>query len=197
MYMTKSKIIMSALTVLALFIAVEETISVKQAVATSHSMIDTSNLCLKHAAVLEAEMDLPQHILRAVSVTESGHWLPSLNKSVAWPWTINVEGKGYHFQTKTAAITAVSLFQKQGIESIDVGCMQINLKYHPDAFASLEDAFDPKHNITYAADFISKNKRRTGVWQKAIGVYHSRYTSRNHQYVRKVYANWEKIDKSI
>jgi hypothetical protein len=36
--------------------------------------------------------------------------------------------------------------QGEGVRSIDIGCMQINLVHHPDAFGSLEAGFDPITN---------------------------------------------------
>ncbi len=38
----------------------------------------------------------------------------------------------------------------RGVQSIDVGCFQINMYYHPGAFATLEQAFDPRANAAYA-----------------------------------------------
>ena len=37
--------------------------------------------------------------------------------------------------------------------------MQINLFHHPDAFASLDAAFDPMDNIAYGADFLRRLHR--------------------------------------
>ena len=68
---------------------------------------------------------------------------------VVWPWTINVEGKGFHFKTKRDAIRFVKDQMTAGKESIDVGCMQINLKYHPDAFTSLDQAFSPRRLLNH------------------------------------------------
>lgn len=162
---------------------------------TESNIIATSNLCLEYSSLYEEEQELPKNILRAIALTESGRWFREINTSVAWPWTINVKGKGYHFDTKEEAIAAVKSYQKQGIKSIDVGCMQINLKYHPEAFENLEQALDPEYNVAYAADFIRKNKKNTGLWQQAVGVYHSRYSSKNRHYIRKVYSNWKQINK--
>ena len=63
-----------------------------------------------------------------------------------WPWTINAEGRGQFFATKLEAIAAVRALQASGVRSIDVGCMQVNLMYHPNAFASLDEAFDAPAN---------------------------------------------------
>lgn len=63
-------------------------------------------------------------------------------------------GKGRYFATKEEAVRAVKKLQAQGVKSIDVGCMQINLAYHGDAFDSIEDALDPETNVTYGAKFL-------------------------------------------
>jgi hypothetical protein len=41
--------------------------------------------------------------------------------------------------------------QAAGSQSIDVGCFQVNLYYHPTAFVSLAEGFDPAANARYAA----------------------------------------------
>ena len=67
-----------------------------------------------------------------------------------WPWTINAEGQGLFYDTKAQAVAAVRALQARGVRSIDVGCMQVNLMHHPDAFPTLEQAFDPQTNAAYA-----------------------------------------------
>ena len=41
-----------------------------------------------------------------------------------------------------------------GRTSFDVGCVQINYRWHGHAFPSLEDMFDPEWTATYAAQFL-------------------------------------------
>jgi hypothetical protein len=58
---------------------------------------------------------------------------------------------------------------------VDVGCMQVNLHYHPDAFASLDDAFDPTSNADYGAQLLVQlyQAEARGRWDIAVGLYHS------------------------
>jgi hypothetical protein len=135
---------------------------------------------------------IPPHLLKAISLTESGRQLPN-KQHVAWPWTINVEGKGYVYKSKDDAIDAVKRFQSQGIESIDVGCMQVNLKHHPDAFRHLEDAFDPQLNVAYAAQFLNGLRRQFGNWKAAVGRYHSASPAVHRPYVDKVQKKWQQL----
>ena len=77
------------------------------------------------------------------------------------------------FRTKAEAIARVRQLQSQGVRSIDVGCLQINLMYHPDAFRDLDEAFDPLANARYAVDFLTSLKEKTGSWEQASAAYHS------------------------
>ncbi len=94
-------------------------------------------------------------------------------RSTPWPWTINVEGEGHIYNSKAEVIAAVRGYQAHGVRSIDVGCMQVNLMYHPDAFASLDQAYDPAANAVYAAHFLNELYATTHNWQQATALYHS------------------------
>lgn len=156
--------------------------------------IDDSVICLDAAARLEKEFNIPPHILTAIALTETGK-----KKEIAGqdfftptPWAINIEGKGYYFSSKADAMIKVKKALAVGKKSIDVGCMQINLKYHGDAFASLEDAFDPYLNMRYAAEFVTSLYKRKKDWKKAVGHYHSGTPSLGRPYSDKVEQNWER-----
>lgn len=159
--------------------------------------IRESDRCTRYFAPYERTFYMPKNLLRAVSVTESGKWNRELNKSVAWPWTINVQGRGYHYDSKQEAIAAVKKFQAQGIESIDVGCMQINLRYHPDAFSSLDQAFEPKYNIGYAATFLKTHYETYNNWQTAIRMYHNADPVLGQRYLSRIYKTWRAEDEAF
>ncbi|HJO71542.1 MAG: hypothetical protein QF450_07035 [Rhodospirillales bacterium] len=57
----------------------------------------------------------------------------------------------------------------RGVRNIDVGCMQVNLLYHKDAFATLEEAFEPASNAAYAARFLKDLYATSGSWSAAAG----------------------------
>ncbi|MDA9735086.1 transglycosylase SLT domain-containing protein, partial [SAR116 cluster bacterium] len=59
-------------------------------------------------------------------------------------------------------------YLKLGDVNMDVGCMQISLKWHSDKFSTLEEAFDPVININYAADFLKKLFSIHKDWNLAI-----------------------------
>ena len=138
----------------------------------------------------EKQFALPAKLLQTIALVESGRPDPVSGRVTPWPWTINVAGVDHFFPTKAAAIEAVTDLQKAGTHSIDVGCMQINLMYHPNAFASLDEAFDPLTNTQYGARFLSALYREIGNWLQASAAYHSRTQEIGVTYETRVMAIW-------
>ena len=131
-------------------------------------------LCMEAAREAGVDFGVNYDLLNTISVVESGRWDNLRNRYVAWPWTVNANGKGYYFESREEALNAIKNFQKQGIKSIDVGCMQINMKYHGEAFSSVEEALDPEKNLQYGAKFLRSLYSQNGNdWMKAAGKYHS------------------------
>ena len=116
---------------------------------------------------------LPSGLLFAISQVESGRPDPAMRRLEPWPWTVQAEGRGIYFETKAQAVEWVKEARARGVTSIDTGCLQVNLFYHPDAFATPEDAFDPQRNADYAARFLLQLHAATGDWRQATGFYHS------------------------
>ncbi len=129
---------------------------------------------------------MPRRLVQAISTIEAGRLNPTTHRVLPWPWTINVGGSGYFYQNKAQAVAAVLVLQSAGIRSIDVGCMQINLMYHPRAFASLDDAFTPSVNVTYAVGFLSDLFSQTGSWPAATAAYHSQTSQIGAEYEKRV-----------
>jgi hypothetical protein len=136
---------------------------------------------------------IPAYLLRAVSFAESGRYDDAAKRQVAWPWTINAEGVGQTFPTKAAAIAAVNHLRGRGVKSIDVGCMQINLLWHANAFANLEAAFDPVANVAYAAKYLNELKDDRRSWVEAVGYYHSATPEYRERYKAKVMRIWNEL----
>ena len=134
---------------------------------------EPGQLCRAAIAAVEREAGLPPRLLAAMARVESGRRDPDTGWFHPWPWTINAEGRGSFFPTKAAAVAAVQGLQAQGVRSIDVGCMQINLRHHPNAFASLEEAFDPTSNARYATRFLKDLQAARGDWMRSASHYHS------------------------
>jgi hypothetical protein len=150
------------------------------------------SLCEAAVARQEARRNIPRGLMHAIARVESGQWESRRRAKVAWPWTINAAGNGRYLPTKNSAAAEIRRLQRQGIRSIDVGCMQVNLMHHPKAFRTLEQALDPGHNAAYAAEFLVSLKRAHGSWKQAVQHYHSTTPMRQKPYLRKVYDEWRK-----
>ncbi|QDH17878.1 transglycosylase SLT domain-containing protein [Swingsia samuiensis] len=151
-------------------------------------------LCSVPISQAEYQFNIPHNLLQSVALIESGRTTSRLGKREAWPWTVNAEGKGYFFNSKNEAIQAVREFIQEGIVSIDVGCMQINLHQHPDAFRSLENAFDPYLNAQYGGEFLHQLFGKTHSWLQAVGAYHSLTPQLGAEYRQHVFALWSGVE---
>lgn len=133
---------------------------------------DLSQICDQAAAYASRETGVPLSVLQAISLNETGQRRGGAMRP--WPWTVNMEGKGVWFDTEDEARAFVYRNYKRGARSFDVGCFQINYKWHGQAFASIEEMFQPQPNALYAAKFLLELYNEKGDWSSAAGAYHSR-----------------------
>lgn len=146
--------------------------------------------CVEAAELVQGTIDAPDHLLTAVAFNESARRAPN-GETAPWPWTINVGGQGYVFATKEQAVFAAQQLLNAGTRSFDVGCMQVNVFFHPRAFTSFEEAFDPLANMMYAADYLYQLKRQAGSWSRAVELYHSYTEEFNQIYGARFQNFWE------
>ncbi len=136
-------------------------------------------ICDTASAIAARNQNMPADALYAITLSETGR--SRGGKLRPWPWTVNMEGKGFWFDTREEALAYVTERYNAGARSFDVGCFQINYKWHGMNFESIEAMFDPMTNATYAAQMLSGLYAEFGDWTKAAGAYHSRtetYASR-------------------
>jgi Transglycosylase SLT domain len=133
---------------------------------------ETSALCDQAARAAAAQSAVPLDILLAITRAETGRrqdgaFLP-------WPWAINDNGQGFWFGTEEETLAAAQVRLAAGDENFDIGCFQINTRWHGESFASINDMLDPTTNARYAAQFLTELFQETGDWNQAIAAYHSR-----------------------
>jgi hypothetical protein len=150
----------------------------------------TGQLCRQAIAAAEKAHGIPSRLLAAIARVESGRWDQASGTFNPWPWTINSDGQGSFYDTKAQAVGAATSMRAHVTKSIDVGCMQISLTYHPDAFPSMDQAFDPASNAEYGARFLTQLFEKTSSWPRAVELYHSATPELGQDYQRKVYAAW-------
>jgi len=138
-------------------------------------------ICSGHAAALDQEMNVceremvraaavhnvPLGMLYAVGMSESGRG------GMLQPYALNIDGRPSFEASRPAALRAFRQAKLGGAKFIDIGCMQINHRYHGESFGSLEEMFDPAKNVAYAARFLSELKEREGTWTMAVARYHA------------------------
>lgn len=125
------------------------------------------NVCEQELVRAAAIHNVPIGMLYAIGLSESGR------RGSLQPYALNVDGRAAYELSKPEAMRAFRKAQLGGAKFIDIGCMQINHRYHAESFETLEDMFDPAKNVAYAAHFLSELKEREGTWTKAIARYHA------------------------
>jgi len=124
------------------------------------------NACLQHIDEAEQRFQIPRGILRSIAYVESS-W-----GGAPWPWTMNVGGRSYYFRTKAEAIQAASLPNGQ-LRPSDLGCMQINTRWHGHRFRNAGHMLDPRTNVLYAGWYLRTLYLQYGSWHEAVARYHS------------------------
>jgi soluble lytic murein transglycosylase-like protein len=154
------------------------------------SVLPANAACRQAITAAERAHGIPPHLLAAVARVESGRRDDASGSFNPWPWTINVDGQGSFYDSKAQAVAAAASMRQRATKSIDIGCMQISLTYHPDAFPDMGSAFDPASNANYGATFLAQLYEKTGSWPKAVEMYHSATPEIGQEYGRRVYAAW-------
>ena len=147
--------------------------------------------CEYLAKEAEVKYGLPENILLSISRVETGYQKVNGVRR-AWPWTLNAGGDSAYFQTKDAALKSLKRRVKQGVTNIDIGCMQLNFRWHKKFFKNLSDMMSPEKNVDYGARFLNRLHKRHGSWEKAVKYYHSSKSKFNVKYYKKVRAVWKK-----
>jgi hypothetical protein len=155
--------------------------------ASFGSGASASAQCRAAVQAAEYRRGIPRGLLLAIAEVETGR--PMAGGAIEpWPWSANAENQSYFFATRQDAVAWTRQALRRGVASIDSGCLQVNLQQHPDAFASVEEAFDPVPNADYAARFLMQLYRQTGNWRAAVGWYHSHTPTLADPYRDKVQA---------
>lgn len=128
---------------------------------------DPSKLCLQAASDAAARTGVPYDVLLAISKVETGR------DDRPWPWTVNFGGDGKWYDSAAEAEAGVNEALNQGATNVDLGCFQLNYRWHAQGFASVADMLDPDRNAVYAANFLAEQFARTGDWALAAAAYHS------------------------
>ena len=133
-------------------------------------------------------------LLLAVSLMESGK---RDNQTVSpWPYAFNTAGQSHFAPTHAAAVTYLrQAMRRYHPNRIDVGLMQINLRWHGDKVSSAEALLDPVTNLRIGCDVLKAALASApGDPELGIGRYHHwRDERRSRRYGRRVQGIWSNL----
>jgi hypothetical protein len=117
-----------------------------------------------------------------------------------WPWTLTVnrgvqagEAGGSavragprRFNSRVDAEQALSAYLASGVRDIDVGLMQINLRWHGRRVDNPLRLLDPRTSLAVAASVLREASAGAVGLRQAVGRYHSRQAARGQAYADRV-----------
>lgn len=141
--------------------------------------------CGDAARAAERHDGIPTGLLAAIGHIETGG-------AAGWNWSVNANQgmPGQRFSNPDSAMAYVRGMLGAGHRLIDVGCFQLDLFYHPDAFERWQDAFDTNASAEAAARILLGLHDRTRDWAQAVALYHSADPRRGQPYLRAVVQAW-------
>ena len=148
--------------------------------ANADELVLVKNQIRQLIAVQEEQNNIPSGLLLAIATVESG----------SEPYALNIQGKSVIGRNKTEAVNLIHEALAKGITNIDVGVMQLNIRWHRENFGSIEEMLEPKKNIEYAASFLLTLYKKYGDWHKAVRFYHSSTAEYYRKYSRKITLAW-------
>lgn len=154
------------------------------------SLAGFDNICLTEARRAEAQHGIPKGLLQSISRVEAGRKTVT-GEFMPWAWTLNDRGEGLFFDSREAALKHLEAAVAAGDHSVDVGCMQVNTKWHMGGFHELADMLDPVQNADYAAGFLLDLHEAHQSWDDAVKHYHSAEPEKHMVYHRRVLAELE------
>lgn len=127
----------------------------------------SQGICESEISAAAVKFGVPEGILYSVGLTETG------NRGSLQPWALNIEGKAVFAASRDDALQAFEDARSRGAKLIDLGCMQINHRYHGDQFSSPAQMLNPRRNVEYAARFLSQLHAKHVTWTMAVARYHA------------------------
>jgi len=161
-------------------------VSIANATENSISVLPVSNAFqgkLRETAWwrVATERGIDPYILYSVALVESAR----VSKRLAspYPWSLNQLGKPIIPTSKNKAREILYDSINNGIRSIDVGYMQVNVKWNGHRVSKPDDLLDPVRNIQVGADILSETiNSAPGDLALGIGRYHAGWQDSNRAY---------------
>lgn len=95
------------------------------------------------------------YVLYAVALVESRKH-GEQNHVTPWPWAINNAGKSFIPQSQQEAEVLLNKMLDEGRRNVDVGIMQVNLRWHGHRVAKPEHLLNPNTNLEIGARLLAE-----------------------------------------
>lgn len=131
---------------------------------------------------------IPPFVIYGIAKQESGVEKNGVRRP--HPWTLNINGpnpKSMRFASRHEAEQTLVDLLSQGIKNIDIGLMQVNLKYHGHSVSHPTELLDPKVNVIVASVYLGELFKRTGNLDQTVARYHSGDPDRGKKYKDAVF----------
>ncbi len=151
----------------------------------SQPTMAAENPCLVAAREAEARFHIPARTLQAMAMVETGHGREDGHRE-PWPWTVTINGHGHFYPDRNAAEAAAEHAIHAGAPSVDMGCLQLDWRFHHKALGSVRVGLDPTVNVTQAARYLVTLHKETRSWPAAVARYHSRHPRAGQAYLHRV-----------
>ncbi|EGQ8542034.1 transglycosylase SLT domain-containing protein [Vibrio parahaemolyticus] len=91
-----------------------------------------------------------------------------------WPWTLRVPGLPFYAKSEDQAKAKLAEFQEQYGRAIDVGFMQVSIRWNGHRVSSPADLLDPETNVMVGAEVLSEAiKSSPNDLELGVGRYHA------------------------
>lgn len=105
-----------------------------------------------------------------------------------WPWVVRDREGAFYFESRQDAAAHLRQRLDNGWTNVDVGGMQVSVRWHQNLVRSPEDLLDPAVNLWAATQVLVECRRRFGSELRAItGCYHAGHPGKAHA---QTYSNW-------
>lgn len=139
------------------------------------------------------EKGLDPYILYAVALAESAY--SPINDGTVAPYPYTLRTRTTPFYGRDLKDTQKKLVEiLKNTNSVDVGMMQINVRWHAHRVKNPLDLLDVETNLQVAADILNERLRANqNNWEKSLAQYHSFDSDRGQKYAKSVLAIYSRL----
>ncbi len=133
--------------------------------------------------------DVDTSLILKIITHESKSYFKS--QAQPWPWTLNINGKGYYFNSYSEAVEHANKALKSNPRRFGVGIGQIEWAFHKSRFKDVSEALNPIKNLQVVRDILYEGKKIgiSNAYELAAYYHRPKRDSIAFEYADKVFAN--------